>query len=50
MHAYRAVLYILLYSIYLNPRHEFSFFFFVPYYRNECIHGCLVSSSIQLLF
>lgn len=27
MHAYRAVLYILLYSIYLDPRHEFSFFF-----------------------
>lgn len=51
MHAYRAVLYILLYSIYLDPRHEVFFFhFFVPYYRNECIHGCLVSSSIQLLF
>lgn len=52
MHAYRAVLYILLYSIYLDPRHEFSFFsfFFVPYYRSECIHGCLVSSSIHLLF
>lgn len=28
----------------------FFFHFFVPYYRNECIHGCLVSSSIQLLF
>lgn len=24
--------------------------FFKSYYRNECIHGCLVSSSIQLLF
>lgn len=50
MHAYRAVLYILLYSIYLDPRHEFSFFFFVPYYRMNAYMAALLTSSWNIHF
>lgn len=50
MHAYRAVLYILLYSIYLDPRHEFSFFFFVPYYRMNAYMAALSVALFNCCF
>lgn len=47
MHAYRAVLYILLYSIYLDPRHEFSFFFFFLYLTIEA-NAYMAALSVAL--